>query len=261
MVTIFQQAANMFAYTEFVINGIYVWQKEYKQQEITEFPNGRKGDMVGLILEGEYAYEVGDERFTIPKGSLLFIPNQTIYRVRDKAVDDQHAKSIFLHFDTISPLPCPKKVYYREATPQIVELMQVILNIFQQTPVRQTRLREKVYRLFYLLGNDAIDVSTAVSPAIQFIEQHFCENHPVSDYAKLCLMSESYFRKKFKQHTGLSPLEYRNQLRLEEAKRLYMSRMPIHTIAETVGFEDPGYLTKIYKKMKGTSLREDTDLI
>lgn len=261
MVTIFDQLIAMFAYTEFVINGVYVWVKDYEDTEKTKFPHGRNGHVAVLLLSGKYMYEVNGRRFTVPEGNFIFVPDKCVYSVRGYRVGNKPFQAICLHFDTPSPLPCPKEVYYHEASSQITELMLTIANIFQQTPVRHTRLREKVYRLFSLLSSDVSSIRCEVFPALEFIKQHFCENHPVGEYAKLCLMSESYFRKKFKQYTGLSPLEYRNQLRVEEAKRLYQNKLPIHVISEKVGFEDPGYLTKIYKKYKGVSLKDDFDIV
>ena len=105
------------------------------------------------------------------------------------------------------------------------------------------------------------DLARSVVPAIEYISLHFNENEPVSKYAAICNMSESYFRKNFQLATGVSPLSYRNSLRFAEAKRLYREGLTMKAIAEKLGFCDEHYLSKIYKRENGTNLKDDARLV
>ena len=100
-------------------------------------------------------------------------------------------------------------------------------------------------------------------PAFEIMAKRFGENLSVKEYADRCHMSESHFRKKFKEYTGKSPIQYRNELRFAEARRLYAQGSTIHDIAEELGFFDAGYFSRLYKQCNGHTLKNEfeTDII
>ena len=65
-------------------------------------------------------------------------------------------------------------------------------------------------------------------------------------------------RRHFSEHTGMTPLEYRDHLRFTEAKFLLSCGMTVTKAAEQVGFCDASYLRRIYKKRTGHALSEDS---
>lgn len=70
-------------------------------------------------------------------------------------------------------------------------------------------------------------------------------------------VSYSYFRKIFKQHTGLPPAQYHLQLRLLKAEELLRATaMSIGQVAEHSGFESLYYFSRLFKRKNGVSPRE-----
>ena len=94
-----------------------------------------------------------------------------------------------------------------------------------------------------------------ILPAITALEENPAADMPVSELAKMCWLSESHFRVRFKQYSGgLSPADYRNKLRIDKAEELLASSLwTTDLIAETLGFYDTSHFYKIYKKFKGTT--------
>ena len=94
-----------------------------------------------------------------------------------------------------------------------------------------------------------------IMPAIIALEENPAADVPVSELAKMCWLSESHFRVRFKQYSGgLSPADYRNKLRIDKAEELLASSLwTTDLIAETLGFYDTSHFYKIYKKFKGTT--------
>ena len=71
-------------------------------------------------------------------------------------------------------------------------------------------------------------------------------------------MSYSNFRKLFKEHTGLSPATYQQDLRLHRAKELLSStKLSIKEIAYRLNFESPDYFSSKFKIKTG---RKPSDL-
>lgn len=84
-------------------------------------------------------------------------------------------------------------------------------------------------------------------------------NHPTEHYTSelLCQMvnvSPSTLRRLFKKHTGKSPSDFIQDLRLTvAARRLLVTNERVSTIAYQVGFEDPNYFSRIFQKNFGVS--------
>ena len=100
-----------------------------------------------------------------------------------------------------------------------------------------------------------------IKPALEYIKKHFTENTHISVYAEECHISESYLRKKFSEVLGMSPVEYRNELRFSEAKNLYRSALTLQEISDRLGFYDVSYFSRIYKKAMGDSLKNTFDIV
>jgi transcriptional regulator GlxA family with amidase domain len=86
----------------------------------------------------------------------------------------------------------------------------------------------------------------------EWIAEHYRERAPVAAMARLSGLAERSFKRRFRQATGLAPLEYVHTLRLEEAKHiLETSDRSIEAIAEEVGYEDPGFFGRLFRRKVG----------
>lgn len=67
-----------------------------------------------------------------------------------------------------------------------------------------------------------------------------------------------YFSRLFKEETGINFIEYVNKLRIDKAKELLNSdgNMSIKEICMEVGFSDPNYFSRQFKKYAGISPTE-----
>jgi AraC-like DNA-binding protein len=124
--------------------------------------------------------------------------------------------------------------------------------------------REIVYRL--LAGGQgsrlAHLLSTGdtkqVSKAIGHLREHYHEPLRMDDIAREFGMSVSGFHHQFKSVTAMSPLQYQKQIRLQEARRLMLSEdMDAASAGFRVGYEDPSYFSRDYKKQFGAPPQRD----
>jgi AraC-like DNA-binding protein len=71
-------------------------------------------------------------------------------------------------------------------------------------------------------------------------------------------MGVSGFHNHFKSVTMMSPLQFQKQMRLQEARRLMLAEnMDVATASFRVGYEDPSYFSREYKKLFGTPPHRD----
>jgi len=62
-------------------------------------------------------------------------------------------------------------------------------------------------------------------------------------------MSQRTFTRRFKAATGVRATQYWQQLRIETAKELLASsNLTIQEIADQVGYQDQGHLTRLFKQ-------------
>jgi transcriptional regulator GlxA family with amidase domain len=82
-----------------------------------------------------------------------------------------------------------------------------------------------------------------------WIAEHYHETAPVTALVRLSGLAERSFKRRFRQATGMSPLEYVHTLRLEEAKQMLESGdQSIEAIANAVGYEDAGFFARLFRR-------------
>jgi AraC-like DNA-binding protein len=88
------------------------------------------------------------------------------------------------------------------------------------------------------------------------MEENFGYNLKIADYAQLCYMSLSTFKRAFKQFYKTTPASWLKQRKLDLAlHRLLTSDLPINQIAFECGFEDTSHFIRVFKmKYKVTPL-------
>ena len=86
-----------------------------------------------------------------------------------------------------------------------------------------------------------------------YLEQHISdENLRIEDMAEAVGLGRSVFYSKMKELVGVSPSDFLKQLRMQRACQLVAnSKLTISEIAYAVGFTDPKYFSKCFKKETG----------
>ena len=94
----------------------------------------------------------------------------------------------------------------------------------------------------------------AVLPAKEYIDRHLRDSVTLCDLAELCGLSVTHFRRLFQKVFHMSPLEYRDQIRLWHAKDYLLGNTcTLREVATRCGFEDVNYFSRFFKKHTGTS--------
>lgn len=116
-------------------------------------------------------------------------------------------------------------------------------------------LAARTYELLYLIEEKQTAIPgrfRRLAPAVEQARTAYAENRPLSYYAELCRMSESNFRKLFKEYTGFSFIEYRNRVRLAEAHKLIAGgEATVAQAAYLAGFHNLSFFYKLYRAYRG----------
>ncbi|MDI4647148.1 response regulator [Cohnella hashimotonis] len=97
--------------------------------------------------------------------------------------------------------------------------------------------------------------SNVIEHTQKFISENYAKNLSIADIAASVYLSQTYVSLLFKQETGETIYEYLMKVRIEKAKELLRDpRIKFYEVCEQVGYSDPSYFGKLFKKMTGLTL-------
>jgi transcriptional regulator GlxA family with amidase domain len=87
-----------------------------------------------------------------------------------------------------------------------------------------------------------------------WIAENYEAANPVSRMVTRSGLAERTFKRRFKQATGYAPVDYVQAIRIEEAKQiLETTTMSVDDVAAEVGYEDPAFFRRLFKRIAGVS--------
>jgi len=97
-----------------------------------------------------------------------------------------------------------------------------------------------------------------VAKAVAWLKQNFVQALKGDDLADRAHMSPSTFRQHFRALTGVSPLQYQKQLRLQEARQLMLNQnLDAGSTAVHVGYESASQFSREYSRLFGAPPQRD----
>lgn len=134
---------------------------------------------------------------------------------------------------------CTVERGYHEHT--LLELSRALINVLtllHRNPLREHR-NDTIERIEAAMDSMCNDIQ---SPKL------------LSEYARQANLSVSQFSSLFNQHTGVSPMTYLTEIRMQRAcEYIDTTNQSIKAIAYQLGFIDPLYFSRAFKKCTGLS--------
>ena len=210
---------------------------------------------------------MGEKTRAVTANEIVFIPKNKKYRLKYTAestsftvvnfdVCDKGGKEISLFNDIVHLLN-------DDGTGDVAKvILDLELCAATKTGDAFFRKKELMYRLFgliYSLFPSHLDggENGKISESVRLLKQTYLENLSMADIAAASHVSVNYFRRLFDKQFGISPVKYRNKLRIERAKELLSDGgFTISEISYATGFENVGYFCRYYRQLTGESPSE-----
>lgn len=107
---------------------------------------------------------------------------------------------------------------------------------------------------FIQLADKSRHLDETILSAQQWIEIHFQQEIQLQQLADKSNMSLRTFKRRFKEATGVAPLQYIQKIRIEQGRELLThSNKSIGQISYLVGYDDPGHFNRLFKRAYGTT--------
>lgn len=93
-----------------------------------------------------------------------------------------------------------------------------------------------------------------IQAGLTYLQNNFADSFSVDQLAQMCCLSPGRFRLIFSECLGMTPVEYRNKLRIQKAVVLLKTgTFTIDEVAEAIGMLDVKYFSKLFKRYTGVS--------
>lgn len=213
-------------------------------------------------ITGKAWIQSGNNRFYVTPGKVLHINER--HPIHIENCGDTDFKFIVIQYQTTETtavdlyeqtfiLRLSSEEVYKE---QIQELLKI-----QSTPGAMAELhrRTSFYQLIQKCIEGARDEQLqstvkVMEQVVQYIEQNYKEKINVTKIAELYSLERRRLAYLFEKHTGLSPNTYITEYRISKAKELLeREELSIAEVAESVGYEDCFYFSRVFKKQTGTA--------
>jgi AraC-like DNA-binding protein len=91
-----------------------------------------------------------------------------------------------------------------------------------------------------------------LKPAIDFMDANFRSNPPLAIVARQARMAPNYFHRRFKREMAVTPFDYMESRRLDEARRLLGdARLSVKEVADLTGYENPLHFSRVFRRHFG----------
>lgn len=231
------------------IDNVEFIERNFRNQT-TDFSGGRPRSSLIYTAEGRMIYTFGKEQIVIPEGEAIFIPEGT-RQLTHYPKEGVHCLSISFHVVDGS-LPTGFDRPRRLGKCGIERDMEEIQKCIPHEPIRLYCIAYSLLERLVRENEKISPLYRKILPAVREIERNYANDCRVADLAALCCMSESALRRLFREYLDMSPVDYRNIIRLHQAKALIGSgEFRIAEASEQVGFTNLSFFYRLYKRYFG----------
>lgn len=234
-----------------------------KQGRKIDRPQGRPDYLLFYIAKGKEHFYF-DKEFVANEGSFVF------FRPWEKQVhfynENKTGEFYYVHFNAPHDFDLfgfkSSKIYTGKSSSKVCDIFEEIISELQnKQPAYEKICASKLFYLASQLERSTTKETASqrryfdkVSFVIQTMNKEYNVDYKLEEYADICNMSKFHFLRIFKNITGLSPVEYRNKIRIEHAKELLKyGDIPINEIARKIGYTSDTYFCDAFKKKTGMS--------
>lgn len=209
-------------------------------------------------IKGSAEYNFGDKIISMKEGTVLFVPQGANYEYITSP------ENLYTSINFYAKVENPTPTLYSLA--DFYHTSFIFENFSELWRMSTLSDKYKCISVFYdflsyiarieHLNNLDKNKHYLIEPAIEYLKTHLFDcNLKIDNLHRLCLISDTYFRKIFLSRFSVTPQEYVITKRISHAKTIIDSGDydSISQVAEQVGYKDPLYFSKAFKKIHGYS--------
>lgn len=226
-----------------------------------DYPLGRKQYGLVYVQNGnaEYRFYSGD-RASVGEGDLLFLAPSAAYSILIRGDFKHYTVNFDIRAESSSTgfLSGEYCLFRGAGNEQMKRALAELVSAWQSKRMGcEMQAMSCLYRILSMLcteygSRQGRGGNPAIHAAAEYIGRNFNQPMSLDQLAALARMSVTNFRREWKRVYGVSPLRYRDALRIDQAKQyLHSGYYTVTEIAAKCGFEDVSYFVRFFKKQTG----------
>lgn len=239
-------------------------------ESVCDKRSGRTTASIYCIINGTVDFSTPLGQLSAKSGDVLYIPRRQRYTAKWKGIPDIVFYGIDFAFDIKSEFG---NIVGSTSVFDNYPLQVLSKDLFEDEQTAQacfSRLYEEYcnphemglkaisdFYCFFTRVQSYLDKRVLSSPdspvelATAYIEQHCGEDFYMEELARMCGFSPSRFYSLFREYTGLTPVEYKNTVRIRKSQKLLEAGKSLDEIAEVLGFSSAAYFRKVFESVTG----------
>lgn len=205
-----------------------------------------------IKLHGATEYCAGAQNLLLEAGQILFVPKNSSYFIRE--VEPGYSYVVNFECDCtgqMQRLPVPAGMDITQYAERLYHSWSK--NNPYMAAAELYRLLDKVSLQQYVSPTE----KQLLEPVLEYLQQHLTDPElDISSLAPLVGVSQVYLRRIFKKQHGVSLTGFVIRQRLQRAKQLLKENRTVTQVAAAVGYRDPLYFSRLFKKQLGISPTE-----
>ena len=217
--------------------------------------NGRKDHHILLIDSGTCEVLHKNKSYTLSRGNLvIYAPNE-----EQRYSFSSGCSSMWCHFsgnlvdELFESCNLTSGVYFSNPNKEIFESFSTLIqrfHLFNKPTLANASLIELIYHISNSLTTSGQKPnSDIITQVLTYININYNKQLTLDELSKKAGYSKSRFSHLFLEIVGMTPIKYQNDIRLKNScELLHSTNLTIAEIAQSCGFNDPLYFSRIFKK-------------
>ena len=238
----------------------------------THRPRGRLDYQIIYVASGKAHFYFNGEEQIVTAGNMVIYRPKEEQRYYYYGVD--HTEVFWLHFtgnnvknilrkygiaDHMRVIHTGTSLEYKHIFEQIIHELKLCKDDYEELIANYLQhLLILIHRTINHKPHEkSVYIMSCMDDAVRYFHENYNKLICIEDYAEQQHMSVSWFIRNFKEYTESTPTQYLLALRISNAQTLLeTTNYNVTEISEIVGYDNPLYFSRLFKKQVGLSPSE-----
>ena len=240
------------------IGSFEVMHAEYSRTHVCDASTGVDSSRFLYVAHGSATARIYTEEYRLEEGEVYYIPEGTKYRILWSGAPDIEYYALLL-YSFGAPIESAERYAFTHINGSVLpDAEATFTRVFSlMESGEKTRAAEALSLYFSIYAAACPHISrerkkprhAALTRALKYIEENYRSECTTAELAAACYISESRLYHLFSEELGITPVKYRNELRvLHATEALKTTEKTLEEISAECGFNSVTYFRETFKK-------------
>lgn len=222
--------------------------------------------LIHIIKSGKGTFEINGKKYSLGPNDLFYMPPNALASYCSDSKDPW--EYYYFAFNGSYSLELIQSTIFKnnnyvgkiENCDTIINIIRTAAEDIMSKEFPQLYGCEQLFKILpYIMIPKASETNTSkyIEEAENYIKAHYHENISINKIAQHLNIDRSYFYRIFKDHFGISPMDYLINIRFQQARKLLSeTNLSTNNIAKVVGYENYSPFYLMFQKKMGMTPQE-----